>query len=1381
MIKKINKASLPVIITLGLIASLAFSSFVTWLVIEDRRAEFEERVSEEADKLISKIKERITLYQYGLRGMRAFVLTEELNRGLTRAAIKNYSLTRDLAKEFPGARGFGFIRRVSTTDEAQFLQSAKLDDFPDFAIRQLQPHNNERYVIQYVEPVEPNRAAVGLDISSEYFRRSAAQKAITTGEAQLTGPITLVQATGSPQQSFLILMPVYRSWFTPAEPAERWELAIGWSYAPLLMKEILDSLNVDSKYFHLRLSDATDPSNIEVFYELNADLKFSETQIRSELVLGRTWQLELEGMPALAKQLHPLSTSMIFLINLVIAIVVFSLLIAIFSYWQTRARLFRQASRLASFVEGSSDAIIGVDVNGIIKSWNRGAEAIFGFTAKEVLGKSSLEKITPAGYEAEGLQLIREAREGRRKSGEVTRCSRKNGSLFDALVNAEPMFGEKEIITGLSFTIKDISALKEAEEKLQLLNENLEQEVELRTRELSQSLTQNAAILEFQNSILTSSPLAVIATDTEGLITVFNPAAEKLLGYKTEEMIGLKTPAVFHDSDEVITRAKEFSAEIGKPVKPGFDVFVIKSQCGLPNEHEWTYIHKNQSRIPVLLSVSALHDASGVITGYLGMASDISQQQSYKNSLIEAKIAADFANNAKSLFLANMSHEIRTPMNGVLGMLELVQRTPLTSQQSNYIKKANSAAKSLLGILNDILDFSKISAGKMTLDPIEFDVEEMLAELGHILAGNLQGKPVEIVLDRDLNVPDIVLGDRLRLLQVLINLAGNALKFTDTGHIIVRLAVLGIDEKSVHLRVEVKDTGIGMTEEQLAHLFESFTQAEASTTRRYGGTGLGLVICKRLLELMGSELKVESTPNVGSCFYFHLKLAHRKERAVNDAGLHETALPHRVLVVDDSILITDMLSRGLSEKGWRVVSANSPFEAFDAIEKAAEDGDPFAVVLMDWNMPRMNGFEASKKIRSLKTHSAVPQIIMITAHEKALFNQVENEGEKPFDELLVKPVTITHVNKTLLACVHGNTDKAQISSLAEPIQQPLAGIKLLVVEDNELNRQVAFELLTLAGAQVDIAVCGVDGVTKTLNAEIPYDLVLMDIQMPDIDGLEATRRIRAQKNISSLPIVAMTANASESDRSACLDAGMNDHVAKPFDMNKLIPLIRRYSGRDEGKESDSSQLPDEMGFLTQGTVETESNSLVESVSTILKRFSGNRDLAARMRDRFAGETEGLLAKLDEAIQNNNVVELTSVFHSLKGVSATLGAVRLAGEASALESAGRQAQWPSEESIAELRHLIEQSVTALNQLNFDGEVLEQKIALSPGQLKSLLEELRILLQDDNMKAMPLAMTLVSSYNSHPEVKLFYEQVESLNFSEALQILQRIQEVLLNGEN
>ncbi|QJR79776.1 response regulator [Alteromonas pelagimontana] len=1148
---------------MSVLIPILFASVVTWRVVESKKSNLNSIVSGQADQLMAKMVERVTLYQYGLRGARAFVLSQETSVGLTRSGFYNYSVTRDNAIEFPGARGFGFVRRVPSTEVAQFLQRAQADNFPDFAIRQLQPYDEEHYIIQYIEPVDDNRAAVGLDIASEHHRRTAAQRAIETGEAQLTAPITLVQATGSPQQSFLLLMPVYRSWVTPLAPADRWQEAIGWTYAPLLMKEILGSVKVNSEHFRLQLSDTTDSTNVDVFYALNEGSSFVGEQRRSATVFGRTWTLELSGTPQLSKSLYALHPAMVFAISVGAGAVVCVLIIMLLSYWRARSVLFQQRSRLASFVEGSSDAIIGIDSNGSIRSWNRGAKETFGFDVEEVLGKQVAGLLVPIRLETEDLRLLQQLREGKRVVNFVTHRQRKDGDEFDALISVEPVCDDKQQVIGGSLTVRDISPIKRAEQDLAALNSKLEEQVESRTQELSSSLAQNQSLLEIRNSILTSSPLAIIATDNEGLITLFNPAAEQMLGYSAEETVGLHTLAIFHDVNEVISRAKEFSEELGENIAPGFDVFVVKSHYNLPNENEWTYIHKNQSRIPVLLSVSTLSDSQGKINGYLCMAANISQQQLDKKNLIDARNAADTANNAKSQFLANMSHEIRTPMNGVLGMLSLIKRTPLSNQQSDYLAKADSAARSLLEILNDILDFSKISAGQMVLDPTEFDLESLLAELGVILAGNLNEKPVEVVLDLDWQLPHLVIADRLRLLQVLINLAGNALKFTEIGHVIVRLSLLQKSIDSIDMRVEVEDTGIGMSEQQQAQLFQSFAQAEASTTRRYGGTGLGLVISKRLLELMGSELKLISALNTGSRFWFDLTLPYQANYVNAASDLVETISRYKVLVVDDSLLMADLLHEGLTQKGWRVVKVYSVTAALEAIENSYQSGEPFDVVLMDWNMPFINGTEACRRIRLPE----LPLIIMITAHEREMLSEVEQKDHQLFDELIVKPATITKVHKQLLTCLLGEEPVSTLDNTQASAAVPLLeGVKILVVEDNELNQQVALELLTQAGAIVSLASCGLEGVEKAMSQNHSFDLVLMDIQMPDIDGLEATRRIRAHRSLAQLPIVAITANASDSDRAACIEAGMNDHIGKPFDMHKLVPLIRHYTGLERAGE-----------------------------------------------------------------------------------------------------------------------------------------------------------------------------------------------------------------------
>lgn len=779
--------------------------------------------------------------------------------------------------------------------------------------------------------------------------------------------------------------------------------------------------------------------------------------------------------------------------------------------------------------------------------------------------------------------------------------------------------------------------------------------------------------------LLDTAPDPMLSIDVKGCIQRCNRMAITFFGYSREDLIGRP----IEDLIPQRFRNAHIQKRDGYIANPSDRVM----GAGL----NLTALTRDGSEPYVEISLS--HSGEGAEKLASITIRDITARVKAEEAMLESKQQAEFANRAKSEFIANMSHEIRTPMNGVLGMLELMQRTPLNRQQTDYVSKALTAGKSLLGILNDILDFSKIAAGKMTLDPIEFDIEGMLAELGHILAGNHVSKPVELIFDRDSRLPNSLKGDRLRLMQVLINITGNALKFTEKGNVLVRLSLLEKDTSQVRLRIEVKDTGIGMTPGQQSRLFESFSQAEASTTRRFGGTGLGLTICKRLLELMESDLQVESQVNQGSRFYFDLTLPY-VEKATQEANAALDISRYRLLVVDDSPILADIMEEGLTDKGWKLVKVNSALDALDAIETASQAADPFHAVLMDWSMPGMSGFEASLKIRANTALSHQPQIIMITGDEKALGDQVEASGKKPFDDLLTKPVTIQQLHNRLISRLQGQVESVPAESSDE--STPLKGIKLLVVDDNVLNLEIAFELLSLCGAEVDTADCGIKGVEKATKVQAAYDLVLMDIQMPDIDGYEATKRIRALQGFSDLPIVAMTANASESDRQACLVAGMSDHVGKPIDLDKLVPLIQRHTGKCVDNQANSAEAEHKNN---PETAEANQHPLTEPIKTILNRFGGKGDLAAKMCDRFSNEASLLTAKLDDAIQRKNLSEVTSVLHTFKGLAATLGALRLSKMAAALELLGKQGQWPSEDALNAFRELIPQSVTAMEELKF----------------------------------------------------------------------------------
>ena len=551
-------------------------------------------------------------------------------------------------------------------------------------------------------------------------------------------------------------------------------------------------------------------------------------------------------------------------------------------------------------------------------------------------------------------------------------------------------------------------------------------------------------------------------------------------------------------------------------------------------------------------------DADGNPLQVTGINIDITSDQQLQARLREAKEQADAASAAKSSFLANMSHEIRTPMNAVLGMLQLARQTDLNERQRDYLDKASSAATSLLGLLNDILDYSKIEAGKLVLEMLPFELEPLMQDLAVVLSGNQGDKDVEVIFDIDPELPSAVVGDRLRLQQILINLAGNALKFTARGHVLVSLRRLAHDAHLVRLRVLVADTGIGISAEQQQRIFEGFTQAEASTSRRFGGTGLGLFICKRLVDLMGGGAGRARRAAVAGSGSTWTSTSPTTNRCVRPARGRRTAAAAGGGRQPGSRRAARTHGRRL---GWRADCVGSGSEAVARVQAAMAEGRRYDVVLMDWRMPDLDGLSAAQLIRQLQGDLPPPMVIMITAYGREVLADARDHSAPPF----VDSHQAGHAQATGrlgAACVARRTGRPGQPAAAPGGAHPaVAGVRLLVVEDNALNRQVAAELLSSEGARVALADGGLAGVQQVLEASVPFDAVLMDMQMPDIDGLEATRRIRADGRFAGLPILAMTANASLADREACLAAGMNDHVAKPIDKERLVLCLLGHLGR----------------------------------------------------------------------------------------------------------------------------------------------------------------------------------------------------------------------------
>ncbi|HEY0832656.1 MAG TPA: response regulator, partial [Azospirillum sp.] len=542
--------------------------------------------------------------------------------------------------------------------------------------------------------------------------------------------------------------------------------------------------------------------------------------------------------------------------------------------------------------------------------------------------------------------------------------------------------------------------------------------------------------------------------------------------------------------------------------------------------------------------------------GVVAYLADVTRRKEDERKLQDAMAAAEQASRAKSEFLANMSHEIRTPMNAILGLVHLIQQTELSGRQRDYARKIHSSARSLLGILNDILDFSKVEAGKLELERVEFRLDELLDNLATIVSSSAEEKDVEVLFLTKPEVPATLLGDPLRLQQVLINLTGNAIKFTRQGEVVVSVEAVEMDEERVVLSFSIRDTGIGIAAEQKVKLFEAFSQGDSSTTRRYGGTGLGLAICARLVALMGGGMSVDSEPGKGSDFRFTAVFGRGTTPA--ERLLPVKALPRdlRILVVDDHETARAALLSLVGSFGWTAGASPSGEEALAELRRAEAAGQGYDVVLMDWKMPGIDGVEAGRRIRADHAGKG-PIVIVVTAFSREKVTQMVTESA--LDGVLVKPVTGS-VLLDAVAAAYAHAPGFAASPCAPASLKPLIGRRLLVVEDNTIGREVAREMLKRAGASVVAVGSGREAIGLMQRMAERFDAVLMDVQMPEMDGFEVTRALRALPHGGDLPIIALTASALPSDRAHCLESGMNDHLAKPLDPEELIAAVLRWTG-----------------------------------------------------------------------------------------------------------------------------------------------------------------------------------------------------------------------------
>lgn len=771
-----------------------------------------------------------------------------------------------------------------------------------------------------------------------------------------------------------------------------------------------------------------------------------------------------------------------------------------------------------------------------------------------------------------------------------------------------------------------------------------------------------ADMLDFQQVLINTIPYPVFFKDAARCYLGVNRAYELAFGVDGKTLAGknvMELPFIpaqdrmrFQtETEAVIEQGIELRRELAMPFADG-------------KQHELIY------------DIKGFRHLDGRPGGLVGTLVDISEQKETEHLLADAKAAAEDAAQIKADFLANMSHEIRTPMNAIIGMSHLAMKTELTPRQREYMHKIQQSSQHLLGIINDILDVSKIEAGKLDIEHVDMSLDTVLENVSNLISEKATSKGLELIFEVAKDVPDQLIGDPLRVGQILINYANNAVKFTEQGEVKVSVSKRDEDAHSVLLYFAVTDTGIGLSEDQRSRLFQSFQQADSSTTRKYGGSGLGLSISRSLASMMGGDVGVESSPGKGSTFWFMVRLdkGKAKPKQLPQPDLRG----RRVLVVDDNETARSVLVDMLASLSFNVDQASAGAQALAMLSAADTAGQPYDAITLDWQMPGMDGNEVARRIASLGLKK-IPHRIMVTAYgREEVLKGAEGAG---VDNVLIKPVSASLLFDCMMRIFGREQRPTPPTEAALARKVSFNGARILLAEDNEMNQEVAIELLK----EVDCVVTVANNGQEALDAmhQSAFDMVLMDMQMPVMDGLEATRAIRALPDVGALPIIAMTANAMSSDRAACLEAGMNAHVAKPIDPEHLWQVMSEWL----------------TATTTEASIAEEASRLPHTIATLhgldtaagLRRVLGKQALYLEQLQKFVLTQSDAVERCRIARMGGDHALAIRIAHTLKGVAGNLGATFIQAEAAALEHQLKHAQ---DNDVTSALSAVQQAMDAL---------------------------------------------------------------------------------------
>lgn len=1384
----LNKSS-PILRAVLLFAvGVMLASLAAWQQERANKIALQALFDAEAKELVHSVVTLINTYEYPLMGTRGLIVAHG-DDSITRKAFKTYAMARNLDREFPSARGFGFIRRVARADEADFLTKARQDDMPDFTIKEFSPHDGERYIIQYIEPAGRNRIAVGLDIASEEIRRTAAQQAMRAGRTTITAPITLVQTSGLPLRSFLILLPVYHLTM-PLYSAEQREAAtFGWAYAPIVIDDVLKQSGTANEQIALQVADVSPDKQAAVFYTNTEFADAANTQNTATItrtIFGRNWQFNLSAQPLFYQYHERLSPLWI---AGFISFCSFLLALLLYFYLSYRQRALSAAieqGRLAAIVESANDAIISLDLNGVVTSWNSAAEMLFGFSAADAIGAKICELIIPEELLDKKEEFLRAIGRGETIPRHDTVRKTKEGRLIDVSVMFSPIRNKNGSVIGTANTIIDITEQKRSAELFRLTieaipdaiitvdNNNIitllnQKAISLFGYEKSELLGQNINVLipaRYQQQHLTHTQsfhanpmwsdgqnlsalckdgreipvdikLSPIQTATEHLTlaTVTDISVRKDLEAEVQTTLARMKMAisaldagvwVWHlETNEIMWDERMFmlydAPEKLKKTGVYYDFWVSRlhdddreqteslimgAVAGKnPYDIDFRIVLDNGSIRYIHAAAILERDETGTVIQMVGVNIDITEiktaaiqiqqlneqrtaelqalnaslEQQVKNrtaELSQAMEIANQANRAKTDFLANMSHEIRTPMNAVIGLAYLLKKQELSSAARGMVNKIDAAGRSLLSIINECLDFSKIESNRLDIESAPFHLSDVLDNLASIMSTAVGTKPVEVCITPVPEGADCLCGDAVRLEQVLVNLVSNAIKFTEKGEVVVEVRI--IDSVStgnhIYLHFSVRDTGIGIPLEKQESIFHPFMQADNSTTRLYGGTGLGLSISHSLVELMGGTLQLNSQVDVGSEFFFDLILRVDKQNKRSMPALFH----QNVLIVDDNDTARQLLKSMVISFGWNADVADCCETALTII--AGKERHYFNLLLLDWSLPDVDGIQIMNKIQRHLGKEYCPIIIMVTAHDRGLL--LDMFGSELADSVISKPVTASSLFNAVL---EAKVNRGELSNNDAPRvnNEQLAGLNLLVVDDSEINREVACEILVGEGAAVEVAENGREAIALLMSKPAYFDVVLMDVQMPVMDGYTATQQIRSLPELHDLPIIALTAGVFKKHRATALAAGMDDFVAKPFDVDELVACIQRLTHREADKKT---------VLNTQHAIAFDAIALID-VEQGLKKWR-NPEVYQKQLRLFLQQHEQDAERIAIELSNEHQTAAMEINHKLLGAAGALSLQRVLHLAQNIEETFSQ-QGNIENLMIHFTPILAQTIAAIN--------------------------------------------------------------------------------------